>query len=153
MFDSFIREKLIEICILKLCSMITYDPHNGTIFFFLQLSTQVFKHIQHIWFFSNKVHPSKSWKSSTTTRTYLFPPMLSTCIGPIKSMWRSSRILEVTWCSNLGWDILVCLPIWHSPHMSPSTILSLMPKKIILIYILHLYIVTNYAYLFLIQKN
>ena len=27
-----------------------------------------------------------------------------------------------------------------------------MPKKIILIYILHLYIVTNYAYLFLIKK-
>jgi len=28
-----------------------------------------------------------------------------------------------------------------------------MPKKIMLIYILHLYIVTNYAYLFLIKKT
>jgi len=28
-----------------------------------------------------------------------------------------------------------------------------MPKKIILIYILHLYIVTNYAYLVLIKKK
>jgi len=52
-------------------------------------------------------------KSSTTTKAYLLPPMLSTSIGPIKSMCRSSRTLEVTWCSNLGWDILVCLPIWH----------------------------------------
>jgi len=28
-----------------------------------------------------------------------------------------------------------------------------MPKKIILIYILHIYIVTNYAYLFLIKQT
>ena len=63
-------------------------------------------------------------KSSTTTYAYLFPQRLSTRIGPIRSIWRSSKTFEVVWCCNFGCDIFVCFPIWHSPCILPSSILS-----------------------------
>src|ERR1044072_6015359 len=47
-------------------------------------------------------------KSSTHTKAYFFPPRLSTCIGPIRSLCSSSRTFVVVWYCNLGCDFLVC---------------------------------------------
>ena len=111
--------------IFKLCSMVTPYPYNAYVFLSLKLVQSSLNDSMVYDFSLIKFTQVNLEKSSTTTRTYLLPQLLATCIWPIKSMWRSSRTLEVPWCSNLGWDIRVCLSTWHSPQMLPSVICNL----------------------------
>src|SRR5579862_750269 len=52
-------------------------------------------------------------KSSTQTKMYLFPPKLSVCMGPMRSMWRSSRGSLVVRYLPFLCMLLVCFPCWQ----------------------------------------
>ena len=58
----------------------------------------------------------KREKSSTHTNTYLFLAMLSTYIGPIRSMWSNSRTRVVEICCNTLCNIFFCFLTWHGPQ-------------------------------------
>src|SRR4029077_17422652 len=56
-------------------------------------------------------------KSSTQTKMYLFPPKLSVCMGPMRSMWRSSRGSLVERYFPFLCMLLVCFPCWQGPQI------------------------------------
>ena len=56
-------------------------------------------------------------KSSTTTRTYLFLPLFSMRIGPMKSIWKRSKGLVVLIPSILLFELFTCLPFMHLPQI------------------------------------
>ena len=63
-------------------------------------------------------------KLSTHTNTYLLPAILSTYIGPMRSICNSSRTLVVVAYCNRLCDSFTYLPIWHDPHTLGSFLLT-----------------------------
>lgn len=59
-------------------------------------------------------------KSLTHTKTYLFQPIFSTCMGPMRTMCGSSSSLEVVRHWTFICDILVYLPVWQFPQIFSS---------------------------------
>ena len=102
----------------------SYYSTNINAFFIFQFSTQFLKDIKCVRFLLNKVYQVNLEKSSTHTNTYLLPAVLSTCMGPMRSMCNNSRTLEVVICYNRLCDSFTCLPIWHGPHTPGFFLLS-----------------------------
>ena len=64
-------------------------------------------------------------KSSTTTRTYLLPPLLWVGIRSLRSMWIKSKGLLVLISSTFLCELLVCFPFMHPQQMGLGSPLSL----------------------------
>ena len=87
---------------------------------FVPFSTCTFKHkaqnIEKLSDFSQiKLNDVSLKKLSTATKIYFFPPILSIWVGPIKSIWTSSKGLEVAIYLTFLCIDLIYFPNWHGP--------------------------------------
>ena len=98
-YVMFITE-VIKVGVLKLSPVITPDSYNLLMVDFLSIDLKInASNASKMSDFSLRkcIHEYLE-NSSPHTKAYLFPPRLSTYIGPKRSMLNSSRILVVVMC-------------------------------------------------------
>ena len=108
MFNPFRVAKEVNIHIVKLSPLITLIIIIWWPFSTCILLNNDFKCFMASNFSLRKLTNEYLKKSSTTTRTYLLPPLLSICIGPIRSICRRSKGLVMLISLTSLCVLLVC---------------------------------------------
>ena len=115
MFNSFRLVKEVIIHIVKLSPLSLLILTIGWPISTCILLNKEFKCSMASYFSLRKLTKEYLEKSSTTTRTYLFPPLRSVCIGPFRSMWIRSYDLVILISLTFLCELLACFSFMHSP--------------------------------------
>ena len=92
--------------------------------FIHELKSQDLKAFGSLRFFSDETNPGEAIKSSTSTNTYLLPPILSFCMGPMRSIWIRSSGADACTSGTFLCCTFTYFSWLHSPHTSLSSIRS-----------------------------
>lgn len=114
----FRSTKIREVWVLEFSSVITMNTNNLDNFFSfltLQILGNTLKDCEGIIILSNELNPCVSRVIiNTKEKAYFLLPRVSTCTGPMRSVWRSSSTRVVLGCFTFLCYILDRFPIWQS---------------------------------------
>ena len=113
MGNTMLITKVSKNNIFEFFSIITSNCNNFATFFILQFNTQFFKRIECIRFFLYEIYLSKSKIIINTYETYIFPTMLLTCIGPMRSICKQFQNFFYDNLLKHFMDPFSCLPSWQ----------------------------------------